>query len=75
MNKNKYAFAQMVKLLDNNKFHRIVKKYESNSYVKYLIYWNKLPSLMFGKFCNRKNIRDLIVAFNVHQEKCSLLGV
>ena len=36
MNKDKCVFAQMVELLDNYKFLRIVKIYDGNKYVKHL---------------------------------------
>lgn len=75
MNKDKYVFAQMVEFLDNYKFLRIVKKYDGNKYVKHFTCWNQLLTLMFGQLCNRKSLRDLIVALNAHQEKCYHLGV
>ena len=75
MNKDKYVFAQMVEFLDNYKFLRIVKKYDGNKYVKHFTCWNQLLTLMFGQLCNRESLRDLIVALNVHQEKCYHLGV
>ena len=65
----------MVEFLDNYKFLRIVKKYDGNKYVKHFTCWNQLLTLMFGQLCNRESLRDLIVALNVHQEKCYHLGV
>lgn len=75
MNKDKYVFAQMVEFLDNYKYLRTVKKYDGNKYVKHFTCWNQLLTLMFGQLCNRESLRDLIVALNVHQEKCYHLGV
>ena len=40
MNKEKYVFAQLVSFLNEDKFRRIVDKYQGNSYVKHLTYWN-----------------------------------
>ena len=34
MNKDKYVFAQLVELLDNNKFRHLVDKYDGNRNVK-----------------------------------------
>ncbi len=75
MNKDKYVFAQMIGFLDNFKFLRIVKKYDSNRYVKHFTCWNQLLTLMFGQLCNRESLRDLIVVLNAHKEKCYHLGV
>ena len=35
MNKEKYVFAQLVEFLNNDKFRRIVAKYQGDKYVKH----------------------------------------
>ena len=40
MNKEKYVFAQLVSFLNEDKFRRIVDKYQGNRYVKHLTCWN-----------------------------------
>ncbi len=47
MNKDKYVFAQLIEFLNNNKFRRLVDKYDANRYVKHLTCRNQLLSLMF----------------------------
>ena len=61
MNKNKYVFAQLIGFLNNDKFRRLVDKYDGNRYVKHLTCWNQLLALMFGQLSNRESLRDLIV--------------
>ena len=34
MNQDKYVFAQLVEFLNNDKFRRLVDKYDGNRYVK-----------------------------------------
>ena len=75
MNKNKYVFAQLIEFLDNDKFRRLVDKYDGNRYVKYLTCWNQLLALMFGQLGNRESLRDLIVALEAHRSKCFHLGI
>ncbi len=75
MNKNKYVFAQLIEFLNNNKFRRLVDKYDGNRYVKNLTCWNQLLSLMFGQLSNRESLRDLIVALEAHKSKCFHLGL
>ena len=41
MNKEKYVFAQLVSFLNEDKFRRIVDKYQGNRYVKHLTCWNQ----------------------------------
>jgi hypothetical protein len=70
MNKDKYVFAQLIEFLNNDKFRRLVDKYDGNRYVKHLTCWNQLLALMFGQLSNRESLRDLIVALEAHQYKC-----
>ena len=75
MNKDKYVFAQLIEFLNNNKFRRLVDKYDGNRYVKHLTCWNQLLSLMFGQLSNRESLRDLIVALEAHKSKCFHLSL
>ena len=75
MNKSKYVFAQLIDFLNNDKFRRLVDKYDGNRYVKHLTCWNQLLALMFGQLSNRESLRDLIVALEAHQSKSFHLGL
>ena len=75
MNKNKYVFAQLIEFLNNDKFRRLVDKYDGNRYVKHLTCWNQLLALMFGQLSNRESLRDVIVALEAHRSKCFHLGL
>lgn len=75
MNKEKYVFAQLISFLNENKFRRIVDKYQGNRYIKHFTCWNQLLALMFGQLSNRESLRDLIVALDAHHSKSYHLGV
>lgn len=75
MNKEKYVFAQLISFLNEDKFRRIVSKYQGNRYVKHFTCWNQLLALMFGQLANRESLRDLIVALDAHHSKCYHLGM
>ena len=75
MNKEKYVFAQLIEFLNNDKFRRLVDKYDGNRYVKQLTCWNQLLALMFGQLGNRESLRDVIVAIEAHRSKCFHLGL
>ena len=75
MNKEKYVFAQLISFLNEDKFRRIVNKYQGNRYIKHFTCWNQLLSLMFGQLSNRESLRDLIVALDAHHSKCYHLGM
>lgn len=75
MNQNKYVFAQLIEFLNNDKFRRLVDKYDGNRYVKHFTCWNQMLAMMFGQLCNRESLRDLIVAFEAHRGKQYHLGL
>ncbi|MBP7097065.1 MAG: IS4 family transposase [Prevotella sp.] len=75
MNKEKYVFAQLISFLNQDKFRRIVDKYQGNRYVKHFTCWNQLLCLMFGQLSNRVSLRDLIVALEAHKGKLYYLGL
>ncbi len=75
MNKEKYVFAQLISFLNEDKFRRIVRKYNGDKYVKHFTCWNQLLALMFGQLSNRESLRDLIVALDAHHSKCYHLGM
>lgn len=75
MHQDKYVFAQLVEFLNNNKFRRLVDKYDGNRYVKHFTCWTQLLAMMFGQLSNRESLRDLIVALEAHQGKCYHLGL
>ena len=75
MNQDKYVFAQLVEFLNNNKFRKLVDKYDGNHYVKHFTCWNQLLAMMFGQFSNRESLRDLIVALQAHKSKRYHLGL
>ena len=56
MNKEKYVFAQLISFLNEDKFRRIVNKYQGNRYVKHFTCWNQLLALMFGQLSNRESL-------------------
>ena len=75
MNKEKYVFAQLISFLNEDKFRRIVNKFQGYRYIKHFTCWNQLLSLMFGQLSNRESLRDLIIALDAHHSKCYHLGI
>lgn len=75
MFQNKFVFEQLVSFLDRNHFNYLVRKHGGDRYVKSFTYWNQIMALMFGQFCNRESLRDVVVALEAHQSKCYHLGM
>lgn len=40
MHKNKFVFSQLIVFLDRNKFNYVVRKHDSDKYVKHFTCWS-----------------------------------
>lgn len=75
MNQNKYVFAQIVEFLNQDKFRRIVTKYQGDRYIKHYSTWNQLLTLIFGQLSRSSSLRDCVLALQAHNSKLYHLGV
>ena len=75
MNQDKYVFAQIVEFLNQDKFRRLVSKYQGDRYVKYYSTWNQLLTLIFGQLSRSASLRDCVLALQAHRSKLYHLGV
>ena len=75
MNQDKYVFAQIVEFLNQDKFRRLVSKYQGDRYVKYYSTWNQLLTLIFGQLSRSASLRDCVLALQAHHSKLYHLGV
>jgi len=74
MNQGKYVFAQLIEFLDNDRFERIVRKYEGNKGVRDFTCWNQMLCMIFGQLSARESLRDLMVVLEAHRAKAYHLG-
>ena len=74
MNQNKYVFAQLTQFLYNNKFFRIVQKYNGDKGTRGFTCWNQMLMMIFGQLSNRESLRDLITVIEAHSSKAYHLG-
>ena len=75
MNQDKYVFAQVVEFLNEDKFRRIVAKYNGNHHVKSYSVWNQLLTLIFGQLSRSPSLRDCVIALQAHRDKLYHLGI
>ena len=75
MNQDKYVFAQIVEFLNQDKFRRIVTKYQGDRYIKHYSTWNQLLTLIFGQLSRSASLRDCVLALQAHRSKLYHLGV
>ncbi|MEG0693560.1 MAG: DUF4372 domain-containing protein, partial [Oscillospiraceae bacterium] len=75
MNKDKYVFAQLIEFLNRNSFNYLVRKYQTDKYIKSFSCWNQLLVMMFGQLAKSESLRDLIVSIEAHWKKSYHLGL
>ena len=75
MHQDKYVFAQVVEFLNEDKFRRIVAKYDGNRYIKSYSVWNQLLTLIFGQLSRSPSFRDCVIALQAHRDKLYHLGI
>ncbi|ERI88765.1 hypothetical protein HMPREF1981_00327 [Bacteroides pyogenes F0041] len=75
MHKDPFVFSQLVQFMDRNHFNYLVRKYESDKYVKSFTCWNQILTMIFGQLTNRESFRDLIVATEAHSGELYHLGI
>ena len=75
MHQDKYVFAQVVEFLNEDKFRRIVAKYDGNRYIKSYSVWNQLLTLIFGQLSRSPSLRDCVIALQAHHDKLYHLGI
>jgi Domain of unknown function (DUF4372)/Transposase DDE domain len=75
MNKGKYVFAQLISLLDHNKFNKCVERYRGNHRVRQFSCWHQFLCLVFGQLTHRESLRDLVTCLQAHQSKLYHLGL
>lgn len=75
MNQIKYVFSQVIEFLNEDKFRRIVAKYDGDRYVKHYTCWNQLLTLIFGQLSRSATLRNVIIVLQAHNEKLYHLGI
>ena len=75
MHQDKYVFAQVVEFLNEDKFRRIVAKYDGNRYIKSYSVWNQLLTLILGQLSRSPSLRDCVIALQAHRDKLYHLGI
>lgn len=75
MNKADYVFSQVIKFLNEDKFRRVVIKYNVDRYIKSYSCWNQLLTLIFGQLGRCSSLRDCVITLQAHCAKLYHLGI
>lgn len=80
MNKSKVftgqpIFTQLLRIIPRELFHRLVKKYNSDYYVKKFTSYDQLVSMLFAVFQQCTGIRELVTGMQAWYSKLAHLGL
>ena len=75
MNRGKYAFAQLMSLINHKEFTKYVDKYAGNYRVRNFTCWHQFLCMSFGQLTNRESLRDVVTCLQAHEHKLYHLGL
>lgn len=68
-------FNQILHLIPRHQFEVIVKKYQSDRYVKYFSCWQQLISLLYAQIRGKDSLRDIETSLRTQSSKWYHLGI
>lgn len=68
-------FNQILHLIPRHQFEVIVKKYQSERYVKYFSCWQQLISLLYAQIRGKDSLRDIETSLRTQSSKWYHLGI
>lgn len=74
MHEGKYVFSQLIELLPQKHFQRLVVKYDGDKYVKHFSCWNQFLVMIFGQLYGCERLRELVSIISAHSKKIYHLG-
>ena len=54
------VFQQLLQLIPGHKFESIVRRHQSNRYVKVSTCWNQLMTLLYSQATGKDSLRDIV---------------
>ncbi len=68
-------FNQILHLIPRHQFEAIVKKYQSDRYVKYFSCWQQFISLLYAQIRGKDSLRDIETSLRTQSSKWYHLGI
>lgn len=75
MNRGKYVLTQLLELIHEEAFRRIVIKYKGDYRIRSFTCWHQFLCMSFGQLTRREGLRDTVICLRAHQEKHYHLGL
>ena len=75
MHSGKFVFSQVLELVSQYEFNKIVKRYKGNRHVRELDCWNLFIQLLFGQLAGLPSLRSISICLRAHEYQFYHLGI
>lgn len=75
MHTGKFVFSQVLDVVNQYEFNKIVKRYKGNYHVRELDCWNQLAQLLFGQLASLPSLRSISTCLQAHEHQLYHLGI
>lgn len=75
MHTGKFIFSQVMDVVSQYEFNKIVKRYKGNFHVRELDCWNQFVQLLFGQLASLPSLRSISTCLQAHEHQLYHLGI
>lgn len=75
MHTGKFIFSQVLDVVSQYEFNKIVKRYKGNYHVRELDCWNQFVQLLFGQLASLPSLRSISTCLQAHEHQLYHLGI
>jgi hypothetical protein len=75
MHTGKFIFSQVLDVVSQYEFNKIVKHYKGNYHVRELDCWNQFVQLLFGQLASLPSLRSISTCLQAHEHQLYHLGI
>lgn len=75
MHTGKFIFSQVMDVVSQYEFNKIVKHYKGNFHVRELDCWNQFVQLLFGQLASLPSLRSISTCLQAHEHQLYHLGI
>ena len=75
MHSGKFVFSQVLDVVSQYEFNKLVKLYKGNYHVRELDCWNQFVQLLFGQLASLPSLRSISTCLQAHEHQLYHLGI
>jgi hypothetical protein len=75
MHTGNFVFSQVLSVVSQYEFNKLVKRYKGNYHVRELDCWNQFVQLLFGQLASLPSLRSISTCLQAHEHQLYHLGI